>query len=457
MTSKQETFSVFNTIRIERIERIEIESREFCCFLIIATFLLLSSFHIIEFQQGSKQPRRFSESSSTEGYTNCFIRMLKNKKVLLWMLLGLLLIATSIGIAIPFMISNANSSTDSCSVVYFSTQASPSQKGKLMIVGGAIYNESANANVNYNTTEIIDLDHENSSCHLTTGYPYKASLIQAGVLNVCGKLKNVFCGGGNDNGILRNCSEYTTEGFLHMGDFQTKEVIGSASAVQIFDNFGEQSLWIMGGRDSDYMLQSSTQLISYTRGLQNGPELPDKIVNHCAVALNSTTVMVIGGQSGTITSLQDSSKTFWYNFELGHWIEGPELSIARGRHACTVFETEDELRIYVVGGVNSQYHDLDSVEIAVLDQDNILTMNWNWIEGPRFPFRIREHALVSTNLGLYVIGGYRWEGNNYNYSDSIFELNALSDYWIELPQKMKVPRSYVAALILPEEFAISCK
>ena len=392
--------------------------------------------------------------------------------------LGLLLIAAiSIGIAIPIIISYTNPSTDSCSGAYISaisTHDSTSHKGKIMIVGGATYKDGHN--FYYNTTEIIDLDDENSSCHLTTDYPYKASLIQAGGLNVCGKLKNVFCSGGTEYVILRSCYEYSTDGFLEMSDFHMNQVIGSASAVQISDDFGEQLLWIMGGRDSDYMLQSSTQLISYTRGLLKGPEMPDKIVNHCAVALKNTTVMVIGGQSGP--EWEDRSQTYWYNFELEQWIHGPDLSIARGRHACAVFETENETRIYVVGGVNQQFDDLDSVEIAVLDQDSLETMEWKWTEGkvlkelhcstvhrnlifpgPKFPFGIREHALVSTKLGLYAVGGYRWKSNEDNYSDSIFELNPISNNstWIELPQKMIVPRSYVAALFLPKEFSVTCQ
>ena len=65
--------------------------------------------------------------------------------------------------------------------------------------------------------------------------------------------------------------------------------------------------------------------------------------------------------------------------------------------------------------------------------------------------------MVSTKFGLYVTGGYRWEGGvNYGDTDSIFELNIVSENstWVELTQKIMAPRSYVAALILPDELAI---
>ena len=411
--------------------------------------------------------------------------MLKNKKVLLWMFLGFLFVAAvAIGIAIPFMISVTNSSpltstttptptspsttstlasttstlastasasttSASASTTSTTTTTTPSrsQKGKLMIVGGAIYN---GANVHYNTTEIIDLDHENSICQLTTEYPHQASNIQAGVLNVSANPKVIFCGGISDDGIASlSCFEYSLDEFHSMNNL-TNQAVRSASAVQMFEDFEEQFLWITGGSR-----QSRTQLVSYSKVLE-GPEIPipnKEIVHHCVVALKSTTVMIIGGQ----ISSYDSSETFWYDFDSGQWMQGPELSIARERHACSVFESEDELRIYVTGGYNDVTGNLDSVEIAVLDQDNILAMNWKWIEGPRLLFRTREHAQVSTKSGVYVIGGL--EGDDYCYSDSIFELNLLSEKstWIKIPQKMKVPRSYVAALILPEESPISCQ
>ena len=183
-----------------------------------------------------------------------------------------------------------------------------------------------------------------------------------------------------------------------------------------------------------------------------GPDLPQKLQLHCAVALNSKTVLIIRGKNDRN---EVSNKTFGYDFESSQWVTGPELAIGRHSHACSVYEDNQELLVYVVGGSNDNGV-LDSVEFAILNQDNILTKDWYWSSGPKFPINVRYHAMVSTKYALYVIGGYSLDANaksNGQLLDAIFELNLYSknSTWVQLPQKLSVARADVVALALPQE------
>ena len=148
-------------------------------------------------------------------------------------------------------------------------------------------------------------------------------------------------------------------------------------------------------------------------------------------------------------------KTFAYNFEIDHWYIGPGLLTERIDHACGVFQNSTNWMIAVIGGRNYQGEIFDSVEFAVLDEDNTSTMTWEWEYGPQFPFKIGHSKAVSSNSKLYVVGGIAEQDSSLSTLNTIYEL-ADNLTWIELPQKMSVARYSVAALILPEDL-VTCE
>ena len=171
--------------------------------------------------------------------------------------------------------------------------------------------------------------------------------------------------------------------------------------------------------------------------------MDESLHGHCVVAINKTTVLVIGGENDNGIS----NKTHVYNFDFDKWYIGPELLKERSFHACGVFQNSTNWMIAVIGGENDQGEVLDSVEFAVLDEDNTQTMTWEWKYGPQFPFKLTDSTAVSSNSKLYFVGGTAKEDSRLN---TIYEL-ADNLTWIELPQKMSVARSLVAAIILPED------
>ena len=311
-------------------------------------------------------------------------------------------------------------------------------RGKLIIVGG---NEGNYTNV----TEILDLDDERSTCNVPSAYPFQALGIQAGVLDS----KPIFCGGDDDIGdSSKECFEYSTQGFKSFSNL-TYEADGSASsAVVHIDN--QDALWISGGIN----MGNKSQLVYSNGTISKGPVMPEMLAYHCVVATNKTTVLAIGGVPDN--SSIASNKTYWYNFELSHWSNGPELLHERYRHACGgVFYNSSNLMIAVIGGKDNQGRYLSTVEFAVLDQDNTPAMTWEWKYGPQFPFQVISSTAVSINSKLYVIGGYRKQASGYSFSNMIHEL-AENITWIEFPQKMTIARSRVAAISLPEEL-VTCE
>ena len=191
--------------------------------------------------------------------------------------------------------------------------------------------------------------------------------------------------------------------------------------------------------------------------------MPEQLFFHCAVTLNDSTVAIIGGKD---SQLRVSNKTLFYNFNDGKWTYGPELIHARYSHSCAGFIKENELRIYVIGGFDdtpSVPCVLDSVELGVLDRNDISLMNWHWIEGPTFPIKIDSHSLVATNNALYVIGGFEFNqilencAGDLSTLDSIFELNLFMENtsWIQLPQRMSMPKRLVSSLFIPDEL-VTC-
>ena len=67
---------------------------------------------------------------------------------------------------------------------------------------------------------------------------------------------------------------------------------------------------------------------------------------------------------------------------------------------------------------------------------------------------LQGHEMVSIGYDLIVIGGFGYGGND---SGSIYKLSCSNNLckWDKLPEELKIPRRYFAAIHLPENF-IDC-
>lgn len=246
-------------------------------------------------------------------------------------------------------------------------------RGKLMVVGGYEGNEVVN------TVDIIDLDNQSSLCQASSNYNITARYIQSGVLNIMGKPTPIFCGG---QGL--NCYTYSALGF-EASQSMKYDVEFSASTVQrCVSNSEETCLWITGGIYNEFGKEATSDIVQVvnTDAVKEDFKLPSKLEEHCVVGLSNDTIMTIGGynEAGIYQN------TYIYNFKTNNSEVGSKLPIDKTYFTCGVQEIGDQLIVYVIGGryfMNGTAAPIasDSVEVAVLDKNNIEEMNWNWSSG----------------------------------------------------------------------------
>ncbi len=197
--------------------------------------------------------------------------------------------------------------------------------------------------------------------------------------------------------------------------------------------------------------------------------MPEKLVFHCSMKVNATTIMVLGGY----TEGKSTEKTYFFNRAAGdNWIVGPELMKARYRHGCgyAFLRTPKGERRQIaiaVGGYEREKQKTKTTEVLRLDWNNPI-----WIPGPNLPNGIGIAAavgLTTTDGRFLLIGGQK----NYLRGNlgSILELNCdvgvghnkgmrfkESCRWITMKQKLKQPRSAFLAMIVPsKKFVPECK
>ena len=119
-----------------------------------------------------------------------------------------------------------------------------------------------------------------------------------------------------------------------------------AAAAQLQDG----RLLVTGGYN-DYQPSSlnSAEMLTEKGWENNIPSLQVTIFSHCIVAVNSTTVMVIGGMQNQ----QLTGKTFFFTLGEQNWTEGPELNFMRQHHSCGRIRRDkdsQEMSIIVAGG-----------------------------------------------------------------------------------------------------------
>ena len=89
---------------------------------------------------------------------------------------------------------------------------------------------------------------------------------------------------------------------------------------------------------------------------EDGFELPFGMSGHCSVLINSTTVMVLGGNDGT-------KSTYFIDLETFQVTPGPEMQDARHSFGCAVFEHNQQSFVIASGG----YPYTDLTEFLNLD------------------------------------------------------------------------------------------
>jgi len=178
----------------------------------------------------------------------------------------------------------------------------------------------------------------------------------------------VLCGGRDRmNEVMDTCSKYNIKD--HMWDDHSQLLVPreeAASAVLA------GQMYILGGLvDGEHVRNSEKHSGDEWT---DGPNLPEGRARFCAVALDDSSIAILGGEVPGNDGITISSEIKTYNVDNGEWTIQPDMLVRRKDHACALVQIDNERGILVSGGVDNEDNLLDSVEFY-----NLATQAWEEI------------------------------------------------------------------------------
>ena len=203
--------------------------------------------------------------------------------------------------------------------------------------------------------EVIDLDNPSKTCILSADFPY-------GLENAVGGFTSsgpMICSGYYSS-LSADCYSLRSNGeFVKISELTMDTPRSYASSIVTEDG----KLMISGGRGRLFLSYlADSEIINVPESkTEDGFELPNEIHGHCSVLINATTVLVLGGYSGS-GSYQRS--TYFINLENLQVTSGAEMQEARAFFGCAIFEHNQQNFVIAAGG---WYPYTDSTEFLQLD------------------------------------------------------------------------------------------
>ena len=196
--------------------------------------------------------------------------------------------------------------------------------------------------------EVIDLDPDSTKtrCQNLPNFPKNANGAFGGLVFNDWPL---ICGGNVLASVSKECFIYENGAWNQFHDLNEARTF-AASVTLDSSTKSSKSIFVLGGGNT--VADLNTAEISTEHGWETVlPNLPvGQIVFHCIVQLNSTTVMVIGGEQDR---QWHSPKTYFLDIKKRVWSNGPQLNYGRTGHGCARIRRDDQsdgFTIIVAGG-----------------------------------------------------------------------------------------------------------
>jgi hypothetical protein len=300
---------------------------------------------------------------------------------------------------------------------------------KLLICGG--YYKSGQIS---DTCEVINLESTTTTCKDPPNFPATVNVAIGGI----GFKENpIICSGFQNTFYSNKCYS------LENNEWASFPSMNSARSFAAADQLQDRKLLVTGGLISD-----TAEMLTEEGWESKIPSLPFIINFHCMVTVNSTTVMVIGGNQNELIS----AKVFYFTFGDASWTEGPEMKHKRAYQSCGRIRSDinsQETSIIVAGGLNGSYP-LTSVEI--LDEGSN-----RWQKGHALPLGIYLSQMVEDpNGGVVLIGG---SSSSTVHLDTLYHLphGGLDAVWTKMEQKLKIGRWQHTAFLVPDNSVECCE
>ncbi len=187
--------------------------------------------------------------------------------------------------------------------------------------------------------EVIDVADSTLTCDDFAAHPLKAWASVGGLLN---KKDPLVCGGWVESKIS------TTDDCFVIGQSGAVTNLLSARGFSASVVLNETTLMVTGGSGLTGDSEDTTEFVSLDSLTTSGRPMPSGNRAHCLVAINSTYVLMIGGEIY-------GQNTYWYSIPNDLWTEGPKLTKSRSFHGCALFESQahDGNPVIIVTGGSS--------------------------------------------------------------------------------------------------------
>jgi hypothetical protein len=282
--------------------------------------------------------------------------------------------------------------------------------------------------------EIVDLENSTKVCQplpdFPTGADGSAGFLHNGHPMICGGLNHPSPNRIDPQGCWMLSKDIKWEQSTQMlVDHHFPAVVSTSDSTFVFG--GANNFSLDGSTVIEVLHHNSSDWSYYE------PVLPVETWQHCAVMINSTTVMLLGGMESHTDTV---SSTYLHTFGTDEWTKGPSMIKARAGHSCGNIEDFGQSYIVVVGG-NSNVN-MKTTEILDID-----TMVWK--SRPDLPNNHNQWhgAMISFNNSLILFGGF------FNDMTTLYQLSSINGTWMEMEQKLtnEAPNGLFAFLI-PDEY-----
>ena len=335
-----------------------------------------------------------------------------------------------------------------------------------------------------NNVEVINLDYanKNQECRLVSQHMTQNDL-PIGMVSITGGMVNdvpLVCG------TTANSSEPDSlfsdpSSLCYEFDPKSKqwELVSSMTFSRLFSTsvVMDYGLAVIGGISQViWILDTYVKNILYDRNIQilrntkkdtkwENKRFEGVIFGSCAVRLNSTTGLLIGGGVSHQQGFFPTRKTWFFNLDTDEWKEGPLLGQPRTAGACGVMKNKqfrNQIIVLIAGGqisldnivhttINLDHNVTNSVEIL-----HFSTKDMFWEKGPDLPIAVHSAQMVERDNGVYLIGGI---SKNSTF-DSIYYLSSsgsemLSNEWKLLNRRLKISRAMHKSILVPDHM-IEC-
>ena len=296
----------------------------------------------------------------------------------------------------------------------------------------------ANGEGNLNSVDVVNLASESSTCSSLPDFKLKS---KHSIGFLFGN-QPIICGGLDGSSPQEKCYSLDPEA-KEWTPISSMIVPRADSAIA--SNDAETEFYVIGGQGSDEEFMKSVEVYSSKGWTPLNADLESGVKSSCAVTLADSSILLIGGSKKEDEATQS---TYLFSTSGKTWRTFSPLVTGRRHHSCGMVHSTAASGDYVVvaGGWNGG--SLSSIEVLEPGSKT-------WKLGPELPRALHGGSMLEDtyNQRLLYIGGSNDESGK---SSDIFALNfplTVTSKWEVLSQKLKQPRQFSTAFLIPDEFA----